>query len=446
MDKMKITIILILTCIIIISTTCLAATGLVNAPSGLVLRESPSKNANPITTVPDDANVEIIEKDGEWYKVKYGNYEGYLYAEYVNAQEETSQEQAQQTEPEQSQTPQENENQNSVPAETVNNITYPQNVNTTVEIKAHIIPSITSRVILNIEAGKEITVNSELNNWFNITYEGKTYWVRKANINVETTTNTEENNTAEESSNEEQTQESTEQRTTTTQTAIDNKKGYINVTSSANIRESASTSAKILNTLTRNTEVTIVAEEGDFYKIQYQNITGYIAKSLISDTAVEVTSRSNSTERKTQTEEAEVKSSNEQAVVTSQISSSGGEQVAELAKQYVGYSYTYGGTNPNSGFDCSGFAQYIYSSCGYSIGRTGSQQLGYGSAVSRDELSVGDLLFFNNTSDGSVGHVGIYIGNNMMVHAANSRRGVTTDTIGSGYYNNYYYTARRIVN
>ena len=69
-----------------------------------------------------------------------------------------------------------------------------------------------------------------------------------------------------------------------------------------------------------------------------------------------------------------------------------------------------------------------------------------GTEVSRDQLQVGDLVFFNNTSNGGVGHVGIYIGDNTIVHAANSRRGVTTDTIASGYYNNYYYTARRIAN
>ena len=129
-----------------------------------------------------------------------------------------------------------------------------------------------------------------------------------------------------------------------------------------------------------------------------------------------------------------------------QAASSEGERIANYAKQYIGYGYGYGGTSPESGFDCSGFAQYVYSSCGYSIGRTCSNQLGNGSQISKEELQVGDLVFFNNTSSGSVGHVGIYIGDNMIVHAANSRRGVTTDTIASGYYNNYYYTARRIAN
>ena len=459
MDKMRITIILILTCIIIVGTTCLAATGIVNAPSGLVLRESPSKTSTPLTTIPDDASVDVIEKDGEWYKVKYGQYEGYLFGEYVKVNQETNTETvSEQVTTTAEETTNQNEEQQSVIAAT--NVTYPQTVNTTVNVKAYIIPSITSRVILTIELGKEITVNGDLNNWYNITYEGKTYWIRKTSVSLP---NTVAEETTEETteSTQEATQEETKTETTaTTETTVENKKGYINVNSAANIRESASTSAKIVNTLTRNTEVTIIGESGDFYKIKYKDITGYVSKSLVSDTAVEVTSRNNDGERATQTETvAETQATTEVSESTETTESTqpepspaavgtspDGERIADLAKQYVGYGYSYGGTNPNSGFDCSGFAQYIYSNCGYTIGRTGTQQLGYGTAVSKDELAVGDLLFFNNTSNGSVGHVGIYIGDNMMVHAANSRRGVTTDTIASGYYNNYYYTARRIAN
>ena len=61
--------------IILIGTTSLASTGIVNAPNGLVLREKASKSANSVMTVSDDSKVEILEKDGEWYKVKYNSYD-----------------------------------------------------------------------------------------------------------------------------------------------------------------------------------------------------------------------------------------------------------------------------------------------------------------------------------------------------------------------------------
>ena len=80
MDKMRITLILVLTAIIIIGTTCFAVTGIINAPNGLVLRSKADKNSDPLATVDDKSKVEIIEKMGDWYKVKYGNLEGYMFA------------------------------------------------------------------------------------------------------------------------------------------------------------------------------------------------------------------------------------------------------------------------------------------------------------------------------------------------------------------------------
>ena len=73
----------------VLGTTVFAATGVVNAPSGLVLRETASKGGNPLATVPDKAQVEIVEEDGEWYKAKVNEQTGYLFAEFVNKTETT---------------------------------------------------------------------------------------------------------------------------------------------------------------------------------------------------------------------------------------------------------------------------------------------------------------------------------------------------------------------
>ena len=481
MDKTRITIILILTCIIIIGTTCLAATGVVNAPSGLVLRETASKSAKTLTTISDESKVEVIEKSGDWYKVKYGIYEGYLYAEFVNVQEEIKPENTSEepkTTPEETKPEENTENAatNTEPNTEVSN--YPRNVKTSGEVKAYILPSVSSKVIANIEAGKDITLNYELNNWFNILYNGKAYWIRKSNINKE-------NGTAEENKdNSKQEEQKTENSNTE-----ENKKGYIDVSSAANVRKSADASSEVLTTLLRNAEVTILGEEGDFYKIKYQNITGYVSKSLVSDKIVEVTSRRSNGERKTQESNEtatantkttqEVKSTNttktttttttntnatkatqntakeqtntqttntvEQAADT-QVAGSGGEKVAAFAKKYIGYAYTYGGTTPGGGFDCTGFAYYVFNSCGYSLSRSCSVQSKSGTAVARENLKPGDLILFNNGDNGTIGHVAIYIGGGNIVHAENPRTGVVTSTINSGYYNKYYYSARRIAN
>lgn len=433
MNKFKKISICLFSGVALIGTISFATTGTVNAPNGLVLRETASKSANPITTVSNDTTVEILEENGEWYKVKYGNYEGYMFAKYVEADkletENTIQEQVPITVEEE----QVNQKEEQQPESSQS--VYPQNVIINSNINVHLIPSITSKIILNIEQSKTITINYELNDWINITYEGKTGWVRKYYINIQSE-NTANSETIKIEESNTQTQEQN------TEISVENKKGYVNVTTSANVREAASTSSNIITTLLRNAEVTIIGEEGDFYKIQYKDITGYISKTLISDKTVEVTSR-NSIIRTADLDEKQI--DNEQVNLSTEQSIEG-QNVGELAKKYIGYNYVSGGTSPSTGFDCTGFTYYIYNSCGYSLSRICSQQASTGTQIARENLKEGDLLLFNNGSNGSIGHVGIYIGEGVFVHAANSRRGVTTDTINNGYYNTYYYSARRIVN
>ena len=70
----------------------------------------------------------------------------------------------------------------------------------------------------------------------------------------------------------------------------------------------------------------------------------------------------------------------------------------------------------------------MFKSCGYSIGRTCQPQSTAGTKVSRKNLSAGDLIFFNNGSGGTIGHVGIYIGGGNFIHSENSRTGVKIDS------------------
>ena len=92
MKKIKKFSIIFILVIAMLAVNSVATTGTVNAPNGLILREEASKSGGIITTVSDKSQVEIIEKSGEWYKVKYGSYEGYLFAEYVTVKEEVQEE------------------------------------------------------------------------------------------------------------------------------------------------------------------------------------------------------------------------------------------------------------------------------------------------------------------------------------------------------------------
>ena len=86
--------------------------------------------------------------------------------------------------------------------------------------------------------------------------------------------------------------------------------------------------------------------------------------------------------------------------------------VVGIALQYLGIPYVWGGSSPSTGFDCSGFVMYVYAQVGVSLPHHAAAQWNYGTAVPRDQLAPGDLVFFSG-----LGHMGIYIGGGQFVHA-----------------------------
>ncbi|MFJ5565858.1 NlpC/P60 family protein [Lysinibacillus xylanilyticus] len=101
------------------------------------------------------------------------------------------------------------------------------------------------------------------------------------------------------------------------------------------------------------------------------------------------------------------------------------------AKQFLGRSYVWGGSNPSTGFDCSGLVQWSYNQAGVSLPRTASQQYLATQRISASEARVGDLVFFSYGS--GVAHVGIYLGNNTMIDAQN--KGVVIESLD--WWNQY---------
>jgi cell wall-associated NlpC family hydrolase len=108
-----------------------------------------------------------------------------------------------------------------------------------------------------------------------------------------------------------------------------------------------------------------------------------------------------------------------------------GEQAAIVAVRQVGVPYRYGGSTVK-GFDCSGLVQFAYAKAGKSIPRTTADQWHQMSPVSRNDLRVGDLLFFR--IDGRISHVGLYLGSRRFVHAPSSGREVTIAGLDSDFY------------
>ena len=106
-----------------------------------------------------------------------------------------------------------------------------------------------------------------------------------------------------------------------------------------------------------------------------------------------------------------------------------GQQIADYAVQFVGNPYVWGGTSLTNGADCSGFTLSVFANFGIGLSRTAESQSYGGTSVDFGSLQPGDLLFYNST--GSIDHVAIYIGGGQIVHAANSRKGII---ISDAYY------------
>ncbi|KKB36559.1 C40 family peptidase [Bacillus thermotolerans] len=120
-----------------------------------------------------------------------------------------------------------------------------------------------------------------------------------------------------------------------------------------------------------------------------------------------------------------------------------GEAMVEYGKKFMGVPYVFGGTTP-SGFDCSGFTQYVYKhAAGISIPRTTDQQYKVGTSVSKSDLQPGDLVFFKNTYRKGISHVGIYAGNNMVLNATSSK-GIALVSLSNSYWGPKYAGAKRV--
>ncbi|MBR0428035.1 MAG: cell envelope integrity protein TolA [Clostridia bacterium] len=135
--------------------------------------------------------------------------------------------------------------------------------------------------------------------------------------------------------------------------------------------------------------------------------------------------------------ESKKETSSSKTTSSSKKSGTTGEDIVAYAKKFLGCKYVYGTAGPNT-FDCSGLTSYVYKHFGYSLNRTSGGQRSNGTKVNKSDLQPGDILCFS-------GHVGIYIGGNKFIHAANPRRGVIITSLSESYYVKTYITARRIL-
>ena len=250
-------------------------------------------------------------------------------------------------------------------------------------------------------------------------------------------------------------------------TSLNEDGSIVNVSYAVNVRQGAGLNTDVLTTLHNGKNVKVIGKQGEWYKVQVDGITGYIyqeyisinktvnkdthtssltnktinnyASSLISKTVNKDASNSTSKTINKDTSNSASKTINKDTsnstnkTINKDTSSSTGvtaQQVLAYAYQFEGYPYVWGGSSPSTGFDCSGFVQYVYAHFGINLPRTTFEQVNCGTPVSLNNIKPGDLVFEFGSSEGP-NHVGIYIGNGQMIDAAGVGQGVTISKLYS---------------
>lgn len=201
------------------------------------------------------------------------------------------------------------------------------------------------------------------------------------------------------------------------------------------VRISAKTDSAPIGQLEDGTVLTVLGTKGDFYKIDCYDMDGYIAKSQVAQNEngeyyVNCKADSPDTCIFTYTDPA-------QALKLR-------HDILALAKKQLGSRYVYGGMRPGA-FDCSGLTLYLYQQQGIQLHRRASLQLQNGIIVPKEAMQVGDLVFFREGTKSPASHVGIYAGNNQIIHAGTST-GVTYSDLDLGYFAEYFLCVRRVIN
>jgi len=265
-----------------------------------------------------------------------------------------------------------------------------------------------SEILKEINAGDSVEILGSIDDWYKVTTGDATGYVKKIYISTENVAYSKEDKlnvrTAATKESESIMQLNMGDSVTVlsesgdwTKVDINGTIGYVkssNLTyqltayckgSGVNVRIGLSPESVSIDKLNQGDEITVLAKVTDRYKVRHNGKIGYIAAEYITFDEME---------------------------------GAGGVAVVEYAKQFLGNRYRFGGTSLTNGTDCSGFTMGVYRHFGYSLPRTSSAQRSAGTKVaSLSEAKPGDLICYS-------GHVAIYMGNNMIIHASNERDGI----------------------
>ncbi|WP_297135992.1 C40 family peptidase [Terrisporobacter sp.] len=212
---------------------------------------------------------------------------------------------------------------------------------------------------------------------------------------------------------------------------------YVKANGGLNVRKGPSTSYAKVGKLANGSQVKVISTSNGWSKIESGNINGYVSDQYLTANKPSTGGSDN-----TGTDNTGSNNVGSDASTSNQAS-----QVVSFARAQKGKKYSWGAQGPNS-FDCSGFTYYVYkNSVGITLPRVSSSQGNAGVAVSKSNLQPGDLVFFDTSgpNNGVITHVGIYAGNNMLIHASSGKGVVVETSMATSYWQNAFVKARRVL-
>jgi cell wall-associated NlpC family hydrolase len=360
--------------------------------ANLNMRTGPGTTFAIITTIPKDSIVKVESEAGGWAKVSYGGKSGYVSTAYL-----TKTEAAPAPAPVPEPTPQPEITPEPAPAPAPEISTSERK--TTVNLNMRSGPGTSYGIILTIPRDSSVSAEAESNGWVKVTYSGKSGYVSAQYLTQPVAAVPAPEPVPEP-------EPVTDPVTEVPEAPVSD--DWRSTTANLNLRSGEGTSYPIIKVIPSGTLLNVEGVSGTWAKVTYSGSTGYVA------TAYLVASKAPAT----------------------------GEDIVEYASQFLGVPYVWAGNTPESGFDCSGFTRYVYANFGISLPRVSRDQAKNGAAVTEEERKPGDLLYFG--TDGYVDHVGIYAGDNQVIHASSTNKMVVISSLQ--YYTATYMGARRLLN
>lgn len=371
----------------------------------LNLRSGPGTNYNKVESIPSGAALIITGIQDGWYETSYNGVKGYVSSDYVKLTDDSAEEPSTTEKPVKIDLGSGTPNTNGI------------------SLNMRSGPGTNYDMIDSIPFGATLKITAEENGWYKTSYEGNEGYVSSDYI-------------------------------TLIETEPEPSTGTLNTDgASLNLRSGPGTNFDKLTTIPADAVLTITDNEDGWYKVSYGGAAGYVSSDYVvlssasngsSSSNKGSSSNSNSSSSNSGSSNSGSSSTSANAGSTSSGSSLG-SQIVSYAKQFLGIPYVYGANGPRS-YDCSSFTQTVFKHFGYTLNRSAAGQYKNGTAIELSQVKPGDILLWRSYgSSKTATHVGIYIGNNMYIHASSSGGCITINDMSYGTNARYLVGVRRII-